>query len=136
MLLVKVQDYEKVIKSCKSDISSLDADIKQHQVAMAALQGEQGQSSHPRGQGQPHRHPEIWENGFSKAFERSHQEPQVCEGSSGKGTAQHRSGKEQHPDPEKGLLRNRRLVERLVFADQPQGRGQAAESADFAIGWF
>ena len=35
-----VQDYENVIKSYKSDISSLDADIKQHQAAMAALQGE------------------------------------------------------------------------------------------------
>ena len=35
-----MQDYENVIKSYKSDISSLDADIKQHQAAMAALQGE------------------------------------------------------------------------------------------------
>ena len=35
-----VQRYENAIKSCKSDISSLDADIKQHQAAMAALQGE------------------------------------------------------------------------------------------------
>ena len=40
----RVQGYENVIKSWKSDISSLDADIKQHQAAMAAamaaLQGE------------------------------------------------------------------------------------------------
>ena len=36
----EVQGYENVIKSCKSYISSFDADIKQHQAAMAALQGE------------------------------------------------------------------------------------------------
>ena len=36
----EVQDYENLIKSRKSDISSLDAVIKQHQAAMAALQGE------------------------------------------------------------------------------------------------
>ena len=36
----EVQDYENWIKSLKSHISSDDADIKQHQAAMAALQGE------------------------------------------------------------------------------------------------
>ena len=36
----EVQYCENRIKSCKSHISSDDADIKQHQAAMAALQGE------------------------------------------------------------------------------------------------
>ena len=36
----RVQRYENEIMSCKSDISSSDADIKQYQAAMAALQGE------------------------------------------------------------------------------------------------
>ena len=36
----RVQHFENLIKSLKSDISSFDADIKQHQAAMAALQGE------------------------------------------------------------------------------------------------
>ena len=36
----EVQVYENAIKSRKSRISSYDADIKQHQAAMAALQGE------------------------------------------------------------------------------------------------
>ena len=40
VLQERVQPYENVIKSHKSDISSYDADIKQHQAAMAALQGE------------------------------------------------------------------------------------------------
>ena len=40
VLQVEVQRHENVIKSHKSAISSLDADIKQHQAAMAALQGE------------------------------------------------------------------------------------------------
>ena len=35
-----VQEHENAIKFYKSDISSSDADIKQHQAAMAALQGE------------------------------------------------------------------------------------------------
>ena len=36
----QVQGYENAIKSYKSGISSRDADTKQHQAAMAALQGE------------------------------------------------------------------------------------------------
>ena len=39
-LQVEVQERENRIKRYKSSISSLDADIKQHQAAMAALQGE------------------------------------------------------------------------------------------------
>ena len=35
----QVQGYEKAIKSFKAHISSYDAEIRQHQVAMAALQG-------------------------------------------------------------------------------------------------
>ena len=36
----EVLQFETVIKSHKSFVSTLDADIRQHQVAIAALQGE------------------------------------------------------------------------------------------------